>query len=532
MSPEAAASAPSSELIDRDFVLRGPAAKYYLDDAFEVLLEGGTRCGKSMAFLIKAMDTAQRHPRSRQLICRQTRTSLNDSILKDWRGKILWTGHEAVSATASVEHQSAYRWKNGSEVVFAGLENARDTSSPILSSEWDRIYVCQAEETAISDWELLATRLSAFNTPYRQLTADCNPAAPSHWLNERFSPERVGKNRKRYPFRHYDNPFFYKGLYPNGEWTKEGAEYMAILESTLTGIRRERFLMNRWVAAEGVILENWDPRVHLIDGELLGDKDSGFSVKVPGVKDPIRIAYFTAGVDFGWKPDPGCMQLWAYDSPRWHPLVRRYRIAEVMKLEWQQEQWADLAEEWWTKYDVRHFFCDPSDPEHIAYLNLRLGKKNYRNAPKLAIKTPPLGGGHQRSKNQTAAIDLVREGLRSATGHVRSYFLRDAFPCGVDEQLRRLGRATCYEREVDSWVYDTDANGNPTPKPSRAPGSHANAIFCDIYDQVGNFVRGFGKVTDHQEKPPPETVDRILYEEDQQRKKDQRKLGKRKTPWR
>ena len=39
-----------------------------------------------------------------------------------------------------------------------------------------------------------------------------------------------------------------------------------------------------------------------------------------------------------------------FDSPRWHPEVRRFRVAEVMKLEWQNEDWAKLAEEWWEKY--------------------------------------------------------------------------------------------------------------------------------------------------------------------------------------
>ena len=526
------ANPEAPEQVNRFYEVRGPAAEYILCDKREALLEGGTRCGKSFAFLLKAREMATAYPGVRQLICRQTRKSLNESILRDWREEILWTGHEAVSSSASKEHQDLYRWKNGSEVYFAGLENMRDTASPILSTKWDRIYICQAEETSQNDWEVLATRLSSFKTPYHQLTADCNPAAPSHWLNQRFSPDRLGKDRARFSFRHYDNPFFYIGHYPNGQWTKEGAEYMAILESTLTGVRRDRFLLSKWVAAEGVILENWDNRVHVIDGELTGDNDNGFFVNSPKLgASPIKIAYFTCGVDFGWKPDPGAMQLWAYDSPRWHPLVRRFRIAEVMKLEWQQEQWADLAEEWWDRYDVKHFFCDPQDPEHIAYLNLRLGKRNYRNAPKLALKTPPLGGGHQRSKNHTAAIDLVREGLRSATGHVRSYFLRDAFPEGVDEELRRVGRSTCYEQEVESWVYEVDPQGNPTPKPSRKIGSHANAIYCDIYDQVGNFVRGFGRDRSFQEKPAPDTVARILYEEDQERTKQRRMAGKRKAAW-
>lgn len=380
----------------------------------------------------------------------------------------------------------------------------------------------------MNDWEVLATRLSSFKTPYHQLTADCNPAAPSHWLNTRFAPEFLNANRQRFLYRHYDNPMLYAGISPNGHWTREGAEYMGILESTLTGVRRERFLHSRWVAAEGVILENWDPRIHSITGTLEKDGHIGWLLDAPAVSDqPIRISYFTCGVDWGWKPDPGCMQLWAYDSPKWHPHIRRFRVAEVMKLEWQKEQWVDLAEQWWNEYDVKYFSCDPSDPEKRQAFNIRLSKKNHRNAPKLAVKCPPIGGGHQRSKHHAAGIDLMREGLKSPSGHVRSYFLKDAFPHGIDEELRRTGRPTCYEQEVESWVYDIDAGGKPTTKPSDDCDQHA--IMAAMYDETLNFARGFGRGINLQDRPAPDTVAALLAEDEKDRQKAARK--RRKAAW-
>lgn len=519
-----------TETLNRVFRIRGPAADFFQYGGREALLEGGTRCGKSFGLLIKAKSVADNYPGSRQLICRQTRKSLNESILRDWREEILWMGHPAVSGTASREHQDLYRWKNGAEVYFSGLENMRDTASPILSTKWDRISVVQAEETAQNDWEVLATRLSSFKTPYHQLVADCNPAAPSHWLNKRFAPEHISENRQRFPFRHYDNPLFYEGIYPNGKWTKEGAEYMAILESTLTGVRRDRFLLSKWVAAEGQILENWDPRIHLIDAQLESDASYGWLLHAPSVSDqPIRISYFTAGVDFGWKPDPGCMTLWAYDSPRWHPAVRRFRIAEVMRLEWQMEQWADLAEEWYKKYDVKAFSCDPHDPEHINDLNLRLGKVSYRNAPKRALKCPPIGGGHQRNRLKAASIDLMREGLGSATGHVRTYLLKDAFPLGVDEQLRRTTGICSTEQEIESWVYAVDNNGHPTTKPDDSSPDHG--LDSWRYDETLNFARGFGQSFAAAEKPPRGSDDALLYEFREEQEKDRRKAHRRRKPW-
>jgi hypothetical protein len=480
----------SNEIINRDFLLKGPASAFFVYEGREALLEGGTRTGKSWAFLIKAKYVADTYPNSRQLICRQTRKSMNQSILTDWRNEILWPGHEAVSPTASLEHQDSYKWKNGSEVYFAGLEGMFDTASPILSTKWDRIYVCQAEECSMNDIEILATRLSSFKAKYHQLTYDVNPSSPSHWANMRFSPDHCGEHRRRFPFRHYDNPLFYTGVYPNGEWSKEGSEYISILQSTLTpgSVRYERFLKHKWVAAEGQILENWDPRIHSIRADLESDPQRGWLLHASDNSNPIRVAYFTVGVDWGWHPDPGAMQLWAYDSPRWHPGVRRFRVAEVVKLRWQREEWADLAEDWWRTYGVTWFSCDPSDPENISYFNIRLSKKNYRGAPKIAVKCPPIGGGHRRSKNHTAGIDLMREGLGSAQGHVRTFLLKDAFPEGVDEELRRTGRPTCFEQEVESWTYALDSNGNPTSKPD--PKCDQHAIMCFAADTPILTARG------------------------------------------
>lgn len=518
----------TQERVNRVYTLRGPGVDYWNFTGGEALLEGGTRCGKSFAFLLKVRETANMCPGSKQLVCRQTRKSMNDSILKDWRDEILWTGHPAISATSTRDNQDRYTWKNGSEVVFTGLENARDTSSPILSSKYDRIYVCQAEETSQSDWELLCTRLSSFKTPYLQITADCNPAQPSHWLNQRFSPDNLGPDRGRFSYRHYDNPFLYKGIYPNGEWTKEGAIYMKILENTLSGIRRDRFLLSKWVAAEGQILENWDPRIHSIDAQLEQDGHLGWLIHAPSVTDqPIRVAYFTAGVDWGWHPDPGAMSLWAYDSPKWHKHIRRFRVAEVMKLRWQREEWADLAEHWQGTYDTKYFSCDPADPENINYFNLRLSKKMGRHAPRIAVKCPPIGGGHQRAKNKTAAIDLMREGLKAADGHVRTYLFKDAFPEGIDEELRRTGRPTCYEQEVESWVYAVDPQGNPTPKPDEKCDEHA--LDASRNDETLNFARGFGKGISVADRPAPDSIAALLAEDDKDRRKAERKT--RRAVW-
>lgn len=492
----------AAEQIDRRYTLRGKAAEYFLYDGREALCEGPTRAAKTFALLLKMNEVARNCPGSRQLLARQTRVSLNQSVLVDWRDAILYPGHPAISKTASRDGQDVYRYPNGSEVFFAGLEAMQDTASPILSTKFDRLYIVQAEEVKESAWETLTTRLSSFKTPYHQITADCNPAAPSHWLNKRFQLEN--KNRKRFRFRHWDNPFFYDGLYPDGCWTKEGAEYVETLKATLTGVRYKRFYEGAWAAADGLVLDSWDPERHVIDASLENSQSWGWLIHIKGQEQPIRCAYFTAGVDWGWHPDPGVISVWAYDSPKWHPKIRRFRVAEVCKLKWQREEWGELAEDFAAKYGVKVFSCDRSNPEAISYFNLRLSKRFGKGGKVQAVKCPPIGGGHRTDRDKGSQIDLMREGLGARSGHQRTFLLKDAFPQGLDEELRRQGRPTCSEEEAESWTF---LRRQGADREESIPDDKCDEHCLDAWrmDETLNFARGFGREIKAEERIAPDT---------------------------
>jgi len=130
-----------------------------------------------------------------------------------------------------------------------------DKPGKILSSEYDLIYINEATDLTVEDWETLSSRLRSARVPYQQLIADCNPTTPHHWLYKRQQAGLV----KMIETTHKDNPAYWDR--EKQEWTPAGKQYLDRLTRSLTGTRRERFLLGNWVAAEGAVYA-YDPRVH------------------------------------------------------------------------------------------------------------------------------------------------------------------------------------------------------------------------------------------------------------------------------
>lgn len=447
----------------------------------------------SFSILAKAYFTAVKYKGSRQLFLRQTRKSLNDSILPMWRDKILTNGHPAIRPTSTIPYQDNYRFPNGSEVVIGGLEDA----DRILSAEYDRIYIFQAEETNVEAYEKALTRLRHSKTPYHQIVLDVNPASRYHWINKRFDRSLCdGRLRERLSYRHQDNPLLFD--HEKGEWTDWGREYVTEILGALTGVRRERLLFHRWVAEEGIILDNFDPAIHCVTGELQEPTKTDpvwrLHLKQPK-EETVDLCYFTAGVDWGWDPDPGVISVWGYDSPRWHPQIRRYRVAEIYRTRWQREEWAEAAVELWARYDIRFFSCDRSRPDSIAYFNTRLGVHTGRNAPNIALGQPSLGGVRVPGRGELYnGIDLLREGFYNpVTKHVRTHFLNDALLDGPDPALVKAGRPTKTEDEILEWVYTRIKEDDPKKETLPDPKCDEHGIDAMRYDEALNYIKGYGR---------------------------------------
>lgn len=272
---------------------RGSAISLFNCRDSEVLVSGPAGTGKSRACLEKLHILCLKHPGITCLIVRKTLASLGSTALKTFREIVAAEAFETGLVDfygGSAEKPPQYRYWNatnggiGSSIVIGGM----DKPSKVMSSEYDVIYVQEAVELTETDWQALTTRLRNWKLSFQQLIADTNPDKPTHWLKVRCND---GSTRML-ESRHEENPELFDD---NGKATEQGSEYLDKLDK-LTGVRYLRLRKGLWVAAEGVIYDEFDPQVNLIDRFEIPDSWSRWWA-----------------VDFGFV-HPFVLQRWAEDG--------------------------------------------------------------------------------------------------------------------------------------------------------------------------------------------------------------------------
>lgn len=207
--------------------------------------------GKTRGILYKLDKTARDWPGASIVIARKQLTDVYSTVLVTLRTKVLTDEVRIYGG----DKPQWYDYENGSRIWVAGL----DKPGKVLSGEHDIIYVNQAEEASLADWEILTTRTTgrAGHIPYPQTIGDCNPASSSHWILQR---EKQG-HLTLFHSTHRDNPEIYDQ--ETGELTEEGERRIGALDR-LTGVRKLRLRHGIWAAPEGAIYDVFDEEVHKV----------------------------------------------------------------------------------------------------------------------------------------------------------------------------------------------------------------------------------------------------------------------------
>lgn len=377
-----------------EFTFYGGAREFAKYHGPEALLHGPAETGKTISALWKLHLCALKYPNASIVIARKTLASTYSTVLQTYNKKVL--GDTIKVDPFGGSKQEWFDYPNGARIWIAGL----DKPGKVLSAEHDIIYVNQAEELELNDWETLTTRTTgrAGNMPYSQTIGDANPSYPAHWMYHRDS-------LRLFYSRHEENPALFDQK--TGEITDQGRRTLAILDA-LTGVRKKRLRFGLPAQAEGAIYETWDESVHRVYGD-----------GVPTIKRWI------GAQDWGYT-HAGVFGLWGIDGDGRMYLVRQIYQAQ-RTIDWWVAQVKALQDEFGRLEAVS---CDPSEPAYIA---------DFRKA----------------GINAMPADNAVLPGINAVIKRLdekRLFMVRDSLQ-HLDESLVETRKPTRTEDEMPMYVW-------------------------------------------------------------------------------
>ncbi len=117
------------------YEFRGANEALLYDPTPTLRIEGPAGTGKTLAIIFKLHLICELNPNVRVLVIRDTRTSLNETVVMPYL-KFLGPGHPAWTSAQPSSIQ-ALQYPNGSRIVFGGLDNP----GRIMGTDYDIIWI-------------------------------------------------------------------------------------------------------------------------------------------------------------------------------------------------------------------------------------------------------------------------------------------------------------------------------------------------------------------------------------------------------
>ncbi len=245
--------------------------------------------GKTTALAVKALKLAKEYPGSNGLLARETYPKLNDTLRKV---TLKWCPSSWILKKPTQDENTLYL-KNGSVINFRYLaqrgraKQDGSSTSNLLSATYDWVGVDQVEDPGIvyKDFLDLLGRLRG-DTPYQVDDEDLSmPSTGPRWLMLTANPTH------NWVYKELVQPYllWLKGghkteklivdadtgipiieLFESDTYANKSNlsdDYIKSLESTYKGQMRERYLLGKWVAFEGLVHPDFDPLTHTVTRE-------------------------------------------------------------------------------------------------------------------------------------------------------------------------------------------------------------------------------------------------------------------------
>lgn len=316
------------------------------------LLEGSVRSGKTWISLVLWAFWVGTMPKDGSyLMVAKTLTSLRRNVL-DLLQSLVGTRNFSYSLPRKEGRLF------GRLVYLEGVNDAR-AESKIRGMTLQGAY---CDELTLFTQDFFAMLLSRLSEPGAKVIATTNPDSPNHWLMTEYisrKDDAAGVDLLDIKYTLDDNTFL-------------DPEYVKQIKREYTGVFYERFVLGRWVLAEGIIYRQFadSPESYLID-------------EAP----EIRVA--TIGVDFGGN---GSAHTFVCNgiTPSWHEVVtlEEYYRKEIISPAQLEEDFVAFVRLCQSKYRVLTVYCDSAEQSLIQGLRAAALKARLRIEIKNAKKGP------------------------------------------------------------------------------------------------------------------------------------------------
>lgn len=436
------------------------------------VVEGPRGTAKTRSILTLMVQAALTWPGSRIGIARATRKSLAQTVMATLENQVFPALGMRVPGGAGRDGRDSYLIegydgaRNGSEIVPLGIDNPEQRQK-LLSSEWTKIYVAEATELSQKMIEDLGPCMRHFVKPSvdaapcsMQIICDCNPAAPSHWLNthcEAFDFQRLGRVRtkadydrlqvlhngvpasdpkrlwKRIVTRHQDNLGYWD--HKAWDWTVNGRQYREENLDLLTGFQRRRWLDGEWVASDGIVFPEFTTGCNVVEPFTPPATWPRFMLYDPGHDHPTCILWLAVS-------PTGC--IFVYDEIYRGGLA----VGDFANLIRQREDNAPPTIRRW------------GDPRHIASHTAQSPRSIQEMMASdygLFFDTWPMLAG----KGKTSGVEALRQRVK-------------------DGMLRVVSTCTNVINEFQSWAYKRTSTGELPAGDDAYVDSNNEAMDCLI----------------------------------------------------
>ena len=207
-----------------------------------VLLEGGSRSGKTFIEIYAIIARMLKYPGSKHVAVRK---HFNHAKISLWHQTIPDVFKKAFPNLQYKENKTDWyiELENGSQLWIAGTDD-KERIEKILGTEWATILLNEISEQGYDTFELLKTRLNPGKGVKPLMLLDQNPPKKSHWSFMRFHQGLNPETKQPLPESEKEKQVYFR-MNPVDNTDNLNDDYLQILEG-LSEAKKKRFLYGEY----------------------------------------------------------------------------------------------------------------------------------------------------------------------------------------------------------------------------------------------------------------------------------------------